>query len=787
MSSSTSSIVLHTRKQTFRPESNKLQIRLSNNGEPIKLQSDGEIVNVKAEEPQVEINNIKVTSPVEEEMFSSDSNAFTGEHHEEEGGETKDITEEEHERTYDNKLQGTFVTDGQGSHELHFEGALHFNDPDNPNFEKYSFHHVKNNEGITADFKHLYKDDTNWLVEAPKHDAEAAAAEEEARQPDLSLKNLNKIRVGLSHAVDNTPEDHSVAMNPKIIKSLIGFMRKIDQEHVTYSGEATESDYQAEKAKFEKIQKGNELQLKSLEEEIGGLNKEIHTLKEKDGRHDEEIEALENDEKKLSGEEAKTLLNYEKEKQAHIEFQMNEVEKDKHAQPVAKIQPENLVELDSEKADLLKEKAETVKPIENALKQNFEEKIEVLEDEIHETTDEHKIEELQDEKDKVELEEEQTIEEFEAMIDAELGDAITEFNEDIHLLTTHNADDHFIDRLEEITDQVKEQDELLKGELKSEDEKEYEELENEIHGGDTEHKANELVEGISQHSDEQDLPMKKVKHDVIPHLVNSIEALKGLYEFCYQHFPIRKHLIPDNTLVNTPKGLELYHNLKEVKKNMEFSVSKFEVDLNFLKRHIRAIGSKEEDMIDFFGLHEQYEKLQEGDAKLEEQERHKDTFFTKEEILLARRAKDFKIGIHQANENLDILLKEHEDNFILLDELDKEYPKELSESALETKHSQLAIDTAHKMIDVRDTLVHVLEVLEDIAKELLKEKDVMEEILENGLKYQRELGIWDENQEDERPDEELTEAELALRKSHEGKWAKIVSMASLVLVGALLF
>ena len=72
------SVVIHTRKQSLMPESNKLQIRLSNNGEPIKIHTKGNVVGLKTEEPIVEINNTKTRSQVPEELSKGeDTNLFS--------------------------------------------------------------------------------------------------------------------------------------------------------------------------------------------------------------------------------------------------------------------------------------------------------------------------------------------------------------------------------------------------------------------------------------------------------------------------------------------------------------------------------------------------------------------------------------------------------------------------------------------------------------------------------------------------------------------------------------
>ena len=795
------SVVIHTRKQSLMPESNKLQIRLSNNGEPIKIHTKGNVVGLKTEEPIVEINNTKTRSQVPEELSKGeDTNLFSKLELVDETGLPlnnnyggKPIVDETlkngKDRMYEHKMNGSFVTDGKGNHELHFEGAMHYDDRRNPDHEQFSFHHIKNKDtGIVSHFQHYFKNKHNQLIGTSNHDVKEEAVEEET-PADLSLTNLNRIRVGLGKATEKTPEDHSVAMNPNVIKNLIGFMKKLDQEHLTSSG-ATETDYEAEKAKFEKLQKSNEDTMQKLESEIGSLNHEITHLKNEKGRHKEEIEALEADEKKLSKAEAETLLNYEKQKEEHINFQLGEIEAEKHEEPNFKMAPDKLVELDHEKADLETAKVEMVKPVENALKQNYEAKIEELDEHIHEEHDKEVIDKLKKEKDKVALAEEQTIEDFEKQIDEELGDAIDEFNNDIHVLTKRDVDDSFIDRLEEITESVKTQDAHLRGELESDEESEYDELEKDIHSMSDEAKANELVSDI--HSDHDslldDISHEQSSHKVIEHLQSSVDALRGLYDYLYRDVPPHPKMVPKAKTENTTKGTHLFNIFMEFKHDLSLSNGKIENELNFLKRHSRSIQTELADVFSFFELKGQFDDIIAGDEELALHDKKDSMFFEKNKEIIKKHIETYGHDVKKLQQSLDKLLVSHEENFNFIDLLNVKYDSELSENVIEGRNAMLALNKARIIIQTRDEITEELDLMEEALKDMKEQKSIFEEFAEKGLKEHEHEGIVVVNGEVQKDEGEEEEVGLLSNRSgaNKEKANLVYAMISTVLVSMIL-
>ena len=558
---SKASIVLKTEKNKITPESNKLQIQISRNSEPIVVETNNEVKSIHTNTKKFEIIAPEIDEENDNNVYNTHHSIYT--EHENNENLTNNI---DHEKSYD-------------SHNLQHEGID-------------SLHEIVNSDhGMDIDqMNNITNEENINMLEAMHHELTRPLTKDE-KNINIAYSQVEELEDNLTGILERNKNEENLRIDPDTLKSLVSYMEHLDyiKKHEERPEGDTEEiglppslpDNLRAKVTIPELDEHGKLIPPTVKEEkvidmnlVDKLHKEITELEEEIERA--KATANMTDEEKLAMEEEKEKLEDE------LEREENET---------GGIQQKEEVEEEIEKINNTEEDLEA--------EGGHAETIVELEDEKHHLEEEDL--ELQDKEEKLD-----DLKVFEIKL-RDIKEQLFE--------ARHNEDDELVKKLEAEKVLLTNEKETLEQERINPDDQELEELE--AHKKENENVLE--IQNLEMGSADNDLKSNESgyigegkNYENIPNLLVVMQGISAAYNTLFEDMPDNKEEVPKDTTTQLKEGLEMYAKLRNFIVAMTANRDKLVKDINYVKDNFAELNLTHDEVLGFYDLKTRYDKNKES-------------------------------------------------------------------------------------------------------------------------------------------------------------------------------
>lgn len=719
-----SSLVVARQRKMEIPESKKLQIKFMRNGDPIQITSKRPITRINADGTTYEVNEKDNMNPYVMNFAKSGKLFTKAERADAAGNITKpepvlahkankhntndidmEIYDPQNEKVYNHTVNGVITNVSTKK-----ETFTDYQTQDKEDHHKIDIDNPSNtNDNIQIDNDTSLNSIDSELLENGK----------------LTPETLRKIKEGLQSAVNEGEENQDIAVNPKILKNLLGFMQKIHEPSILNKSKepgAFHIDIDAEKAQFKILQNETEIKLSELENSLEKLDKQI-----KDSKSNKSnqvlIQSLESKKNKIRHQELKQFEEYEKDKSKLLGKIAAEI-KNKHKETT---DPDKLAALDAEAEEVEEEHINNIRLIKDAMKEDYHDQYDEIDSELKFTENPNEIKALRIKRKLLEEEEEEETERLEKELDEELGNTIEDFNNDIHDLM--DKEDPRAKKIEGYKDKITNKRGELDEISNKENEDEYTELDFDIN--DNESKKSKASPNFSEHSNINDREDMINNFKILDHFSMWFQNLKMTLEFVYRNVPKDPKKIPVSNILNHDAGHAIWNKLKKFREDIKINANKLFINIKEIQDHLDIIKYSFKDVLKFYEQYERYKALRDKKDLADKAK------YEVGEIELKHLAEEFGKSLKEMASSIHGIMEGVNFNFKALKKLD-----EFNEPFSDDREEVHAINTALNLIpDILNNRDDLNENMDHIHIHLQKITNLREAINNKLGRMEKEQGV----------------------------------------------
>ena len=541
------SIVLQTRNKKIIPESNKLQIQITRNSDPILIETENEIKQIHSHTSKMEVVAPEIDEVPESDIYNNHHRIYT------------DNENPVEETPHENSIRG---------HDLINEdiGTLHsLVNSDHSEVTEDTMNSITNEENIS-------------MLESIKNELTRPLTKDE-KHLNIAYSQIEELETNLTDLLEKNKTEETLQMDPKTLKTLVSYMEHLDyiKHHEENSLEKTGlppslPDHFRSKEEPVTLNEAGKLETPTVGEEelineelVDKLHKEIKEL-------EEEIEIAKSEH--LSEDE---LMMKEGEKMG-LEEELDEVEDETDGERQKEDLEEEIGKIERIEGELEGEggHAETVVELEKE-KQHLEEEDLELEDK------EVKVDEVKVFKEKI------------MEVEKELFEAQREGDEELEK------------KLNAELVLLKNEKETLEQERIDPDEQELDPQMSKKENGENSENTLE-IENVGLETDENGYVGEGKNYENIPNLLVIIQGISAGYNALFEDLPDNKEAIPKDPTTQLKEGLELYAKLRNFIIAITANREKLKTDIEYIKKNIDSLNLTKTEILGFYDLQTLYTK-----------------------------------------------------------------------------------------------------------------------------------------------------------------------------------
>ncbi len=582
-----STIVLKEKSNHIVPESNKLEIQFSRNGGPVAIETENIIEKIDTDGTMVNVNG---PDSVGHQSSQSKSQSY--------------------QTIYDGPQYDQ-------NHEIH---------QNHENLQTLQpQHHTE--EPVYDEHQEMLNHFAASMIE----NAMKPLTKDEAHL-NSAYNQLDELQGELSEALKDSGGKMPVMIDPKVLKTLISYLEHLDYIHKKEEGDQSNSL----PPKVPDHLRASDVEMEISHHGEGSGSEELS--------HSEESEdplAKEQHEKEKENEERLKKLKYEIDE---LNSEIDQIKTTIHSE-------EELAELEQERDDMndeLEDEQELFaqEELENEIEKDIEKTEETKEEFEHKGENLELIEKLAEEK--IEMEEN----DLQVKSREEILENITKLDEEIvlidnQILSLGESEPEKVIELNEQRNKLEEEKKTEQEELKKIDVKDNS-IPNPI--SELNMDENSMVElGNSQLGLAEEIEDKRYKNSYqnLTHLIETMDTIQIVFNSFYQNFPEETD---EQTLLDDSVAFgKFYEKVRSFSVMLGTKSELIQADMNFVKERIVAIKLDDENILDFYDLRKEFEKVEYSKEEMKKE------FDNKRELILEE-LKTFKEDAENVMKNLESLM-----------------------------------------------------------------------------------------------------------------------------------